>query len=110
MYFLLLLAYAAFFLAQMSLGAKKMPRYVLPSILALDVLAAAGIVTWARRLADGRRGLALALMGIPHEISRHGTLVYKEDVIAEDGKRYRRDVRITMSGMRVKSVDLEGTK
>ena len=39
----LLLGFAIFFLAQMSLGAKKMPRYVLPSLLALDVLAAAGI-------------------------------------------------------------------
>jgi 4-amino-4-deoxy-L-arabinose transferase-like glycosyltransferase len=48
---LLLAAYAVFFLAQMSLGAKKMPRYVLPALLALDVLAAAGIVTWARGLA-----------------------------------------------------------
>ena len=63
--FLLLLAYAAFFLAQMSLGAKKMPRYVLPALLALDVLAATGIVTWARKLPGRRRGLALALMALP---------------------------------------------
>jgi len=47
---LLLLTYAVFFLAQMCLGAKKMPRYVLPALLALDVLAAAGIVAWARGL------------------------------------------------------------
>ncbi len=47
---LLLLAYAVFFLAGMCLGAKKMPRYVLPALLALDVLAAAGIVAWARGL------------------------------------------------------------
>ncbi|MEE9615655.1 MAG: glycosyltransferase family 39 protein, partial [Anaerolineae bacterium] len=47
---LLLLAYAVFFLVGMCLGAKKMPRYVLPALLALDVLAAAGIVAWARGL------------------------------------------------------------
>jgi hypothetical protein len=63
--YLLLLAYAIFFLVQMSLGAKKMPRYVLPALLALDVLAAAGIVAWARGLARGRRGLRLALMAFP---------------------------------------------
>ncbi len=34
----------------MCLGAKKMGRYVLPAILALDVLAAAGLVAWARGL------------------------------------------------------------
>jgi hypothetical protein len=49
----------------MSLGAKKMPRYVLPAILALDVLAAAGIVAWARALAGRRRWLAWALMALP---------------------------------------------
>jgi hypothetical protein len=63
--YLLLLAYIIFFLAQMSLGAKKMPRYVLPAILALDVLAAAGIVAWARALAGKQRTLALALMALP---------------------------------------------
>lgn len=63
--YLLLLAYVIFFLVQMSLGAKKMPRYVLPAILALDVLAAAGIVAWAQALAGRRRGLALALMALP---------------------------------------------
>jgi hypothetical protein len=63
--YLLLLAYVVFFLVQMSLGAKKMPRYVLPSILALNVLAAAGIVAWARALAGRRRRLALALIALP---------------------------------------------
>jgi hypothetical protein len=62
---ILLLGFAIFFLAQMSLGAKKMPRYVLPSLLALDVLAAAGIVAWARKLAGERRQLRLALMALP---------------------------------------------
>jgi hypothetical protein len=63
--YVLLLAYVVFFLAQMSLGAKKMPRYVLPAILALDVLAAGGLVAWARALAGKRRALALALMALP---------------------------------------------
>jgi len=78
---LLLLAYAVFFLAAMGLGAKKMPRYILPALLALDVLAATGIVAWARGLArllpsrpppvppkvggEGGRGVALALMALP---------------------------------------------
>ncbi len=63
--YLLLLAYIIFFLAQMSLGAKKMPRYVLPAVLALDVLAAAGIVVWARALAGRWRALTLVLMALP---------------------------------------------
>jgi hypothetical protein len=62
---LLLLSFAIFFLAQMSLGAKKMPRYILPSLLMFDVLAAAGIVAWARKLAGGRRWLKLALVALP---------------------------------------------
>jgi hypothetical protein len=61
----LLLGFAIFFLAQMSLGAKKMPRYVLPSLLALDVLAAAGIVTWARKLAGRRHWPRLTLIVLP---------------------------------------------
>jgi 4-amino-4-deoxy-L-arabinose transferase-like glycosyltransferase len=63
--YLLLLAFVVFFLAQMSLGAKKMPRYVLPAILALDVLAAAGIVAWARALAGRRCWLTWSLMALP---------------------------------------------
>lgn len=63
--YLLLLAYAAFYLAQMSLGAKKMPRYILPSLLVLVVLAAAGVVAWARELAGGHRRVKLALMALP---------------------------------------------
>jgi len=62
---LFLLAYAFFFLLQMCLAAKKMPRYVLPALLALDVLASVGIVAWARGLAGGRRALAAGLMVLP---------------------------------------------
>jgi 4-amino-4-deoxy-L-arabinose transferase-like glycosyltransferase len=61
----LLLAYAGFYLVQMSLGAKKMPRYILPSLLAFVILAAAGIVAWARQLTGSRRRLSLALMALP---------------------------------------------
>jgi hypothetical protein len=63
--YLLLLAYIIFFLAQMSLGAKKMPRYVLPAVLALDMLAAVGIVAWARALAGRWRALTLVLTALP---------------------------------------------
>jgi hypothetical protein len=61
----LLFAYALFFIAAMCLGAKKMPRYVLPAMLSLDILAAAGIVAWARRLGSDRHRLELALMALP---------------------------------------------
>jgi hypothetical protein len=63
--YLLILAYVVFFLVQMDLGAKKMPRYILPAILALDVLSAAGIVAWARILAGSRRRLMLVLLALP---------------------------------------------
>jgi 4-amino-4-deoxy-L-arabinose transferase-like glycosyltransferase len=63
--YLLLSAYALFYLTQMSLGAKKMPRYILPSLLAFVVLAGAGIVAWARQLAGSRRKVRLALMALP---------------------------------------------
>jgi hypothetical protein len=62
---LLLAAYAIFYLAQMSLGAKKMPRYILPALLVLDVLAATAVVAWARRLAGARRWLRMGLMALP---------------------------------------------
>ncbi len=42
-----------------------MPRYILPALPALDVLAAAGVVAWARRLTGERHRLALALMALP---------------------------------------------
>jgi hypothetical protein len=62
---LLLGGYAIFYLAQMSLGAKKMPRYILPSLLMMDVLAATGVVAWARSLAGEHQRLGLALMALP---------------------------------------------
>ena len=63
--YVLLLAYAIFFLAQMSLASKKIPRYILPALLALIVLAAAGIVAWARRLACGRPAGTCVLIALP---------------------------------------------
>jgi hypothetical protein len=71
---LLLLAYVVFFLIQMCLGAKKMPRYVLPALLALDVLAAAGVVAWAQGLADRKH--RLALMALPILIQAALTLLH----------------------------------
>jgi hypothetical protein len=50
---LLLAAYTVFFTAQMCLGARKSPRYILPVFLALDVMAAFGIV-WTAAAAANR--------------------------------------------------------
>jgi len=62
---LLLSTYAVAYVAQMSLGAKKMPRYILPSLLALTILAATGVVAWARALAGEHRRTKMALMALP---------------------------------------------
>jgi len=43
----LILAFAFFFTIQMMLGAKKMPRYLLPAFPMVDVLAGVGLVWWA---------------------------------------------------------------
>jgi len=47
---LFLLAFALFFFVQMALGGRKEERYMLPVILAWDVLAAFGMVWWSGRL------------------------------------------------------------
>ncbi len=47
-------AYVLFFTLQMAIGAKKMPRYLLPAWPMADVLAGAGLVMWARQM--GRAG------------------------------------------------------
>ena len=52
------LAFAAAFLLQMTLSAKKTPRYVLPAFLALDVVAAWGIVQAIQKLQDRRAASA----------------------------------------------------
>jgi hypothetical protein len=46
------LAFAFFFTIQMMLGAKKMPRYLLPAFPMVDVLAGVGLVWWAECIAD----------------------------------------------------------
>ena len=46
----LVIAYFVFFVAQMGLGAKKMPRYLLPAFAALDVIAGVGLATLVRRM------------------------------------------------------------
>ena len=47
---LLIFAFAAFFFVQMALGGRKEERYMLPVLLACDVLAAQGLVWWTSRL------------------------------------------------------------
>ena len=53
----LVIAYGVFFFVQMSLGAKKDPRYLLPAFPALDIIAGVGLVT----LAQGLIGLATGI-------------------------------------------------
>jgi hypothetical protein len=43
----LILAFALFFTLQMMIGAKKMPRYLLPAFPAVDILAGLGLTWWA---------------------------------------------------------------
>jgi len=50
---LLLLDFLLFFFIQMSLGGWKDGRYMLPMLLALDVVAACGLVWWATRATAG---------------------------------------------------------
>jgi hypothetical protein len=63
--YLLLAAYATLYIAQMSLGAKKMPRYVLPSLLAWNILAAVGMIAWIQALAKGHQRVKVALLVMP---------------------------------------------
>ena len=59
-----LLVYVVLFVLMLSLGAKKLDRYLLPAILVLDLVAGVGLWHLARRLRPGRPanlGLALAV-------------------------------------------------
>jgi len=47
----LLFAFAFFFTLQMTIGAKKMPRYLLPAFPALDIVAGLGLSWWAAQAA-----------------------------------------------------------
>ena len=61
---LLLGGFALFYFAQMSLGGWKDGRYMLPVLLALDVLAAAGLLWWADRVHRLTRLSAPLLVGL----------------------------------------------
>jgi len=50
----LIFAFVFFFTLQMMLGAKKMPRYLLPAFPLVDVLAGLGLAWWAKRVSDLR--------------------------------------------------------
>jgi 4-amino-4-deoxy-L-arabinose transferase-like glycosyltransferase len=62
---LLLVAYVVFFLIEISLPEKKIPRYVLPTLPVLVILAARGLVTWARKLVGRDYRLAAVAMSLP---------------------------------------------
>jgi len=62
--YLLLGGFALFYFAQMSLGGWKDGRYMLPVLLALDVLAAAGLLWWAGRVHRLTRLSAPLLAGL----------------------------------------------
>ncbi|MBN1813304.1 MAG: glycosyltransferase family 39 protein [Anaerolineae bacterium] len=61
---LLLVDFACFFFVQMSLGGWKDSRYMLPVLLALDVLAACGLTWWVGRLPVGFFGRIIAGAGL----------------------------------------------
>lgn len=61
---LLLIGFAVFYLVQMSLGGWKDGRYVLPVLLACDVLAATGLLWWAERVRWLLRVPAHLLIGL----------------------------------------------
>jgi len=62
---ILLTAYVIFFVAEISLPEKKLPRYVLPAVPVLAVLASQGLVTWGRALAGKDHRLMAALISLP---------------------------------------------
>jgi hypothetical protein len=62
---LLLVAYVVFFLMEVSLPEKKLPRYVLPTMPVLNILAAMGLVAWARKLAGQNHRVRMTLMVLP---------------------------------------------
>ncbi len=61
----LLASFAAFYVVQMMLGSRKESRYLLPALVALDVISAWGIVSWSNRLSKMsgvRLGLTVSLL------------------------------------------------
>lgn len=61
---MLIFAFAGFFFVQMALGGRKEERYMLPVLLACDVLAAQGLVSWTGRLRAVLPRLSLLLPGL----------------------------------------------
>jgi hypothetical protein len=51
----LIAAYAIFFTAQMCLGARMAPRYIVPAFLGVDIVAAFGVVWMAKGAVKARR-------------------------------------------------------
>lgn len=62
--FLLLADFACFFFIQMTLGGWKDGRYILPVLLALDVLAACGLAWWIGCLPTKPLGRIIAAVGL----------------------------------------------
>jgi hypothetical protein len=61
---LLLVDFACFFFVQMALGGWKDGRYMLPVLLALDVLAACGLTGWVECLPIKSFGRTIAVVGL----------------------------------------------
>ena len=61
----LLVAYVIFFLLEVSLPEKKIPRYVLPTIPVLDTLAAIALVAWARKLVSRDHRMIVTAVALP---------------------------------------------
>jgi hypothetical protein len=62
---LLLVAYVFFFLVEVSLPEKKLARYVLPTIPVLNILAAMGLVAWARELVGRDHRVTMIVITLP---------------------------------------------
>ena len=60
----LLIAYVIFFLIEVSLPEKKIPRYVLPTVPVLAILGARGLMAWTRGLSGINRRLAMLIVGL----------------------------------------------
>jgi hypothetical protein len=70
----LLVGYFVFFFIQMSLGAKKAPRYLLPAFPVIAIIAGIGLVTMARRLATWRARLGPGVL-VPATLAMQALLV-----------------------------------
>ena len=71
----LIFAFVFFFTLQMMLGAKKMPRYLLPAFPMADILAGLGLATWADQISkiqtpNAKRHSALSILRSQFSILR----------------------------------------